>query len=329
MRRFWLGFGAALGLLSVVWLLGVRHQLGVPTGSSRWVFDANQHKTKLAIETPGVRTLIVAGSNAMFGIDSGQIEQLWQRTAINLAVNAGLGLPYILENSKRVARAGDIILLPLEYALILDDGSPNAQIIDYVIARDLDYWRSLSRFTQLQFAAEMAPDRWIEGLRRLPDGPNSNGRYGAHFLDARGDQTHTDKTDQTAADMKAVSQAKIWNYGKRARAERGAWHLLADYASWAKNAGVCVIAIPTVLLKQEKYTYDQDDYIFYTTLAQKMTALGIPYIGSPLDFMYPPSWFFDTDHHLQAWARRRHTSSLVTLLQANALPACPTPQAKK
>ncbi|MBX9901278.1 MAG: hypothetical protein K2Y28_10910, partial [Burkholderiaceae bacterium] len=136
-------------------------------------------------------------------------------------------------------------------------------------------------------------------------------------------------TDQTAADQKAISQAKIWDYGKRARTDRGAWHLLANYASWAKNAGVCVIAVPTVLLKQEKYTQDQDDYIFYTTLAQKITALGLPYVGAPLDFMYPPSWFFDTDHHLQAWARTRHTSSLVTLLQANALPACPTPQPKK
>ena len=42
----------------------------------------------------------------------------WQKPVINLAVNAGLGLPYILDVSHRVARPGDTILMVLNASFL-------------------------------------------------------------------------------------------------------------------------------------------------------------------------------------------------------------------
>ncbi|WP_394779230.1 hypothetical protein [Undibacterium sp.] len=316
-------------LLSSAWVLGVKQQLDAPTQSSRWVYDAYQHKIAAANAVKGPRVLVVAGSNAMFGIDSAQLESYWNRPVINLGVNAGLGLPYILNLSRRVARPGDVILMPLEYALYLDSGEANSQIIDYVIGRDMDYWRSLSYPERLRFAAGMAPERWIQGLRHLPEHAVTSGTYGAHHLDARGDQTHSSAAERTPADVAAVEATKPWSYGARAAAETGGWGLIADYARWAKANHICLVAAPTVLLHYSKYDTDPIEHAFYEALPEKISAAGIPYIGKPKDFMYPPSWFFDTDHHLQDWARKIHTAHLIKLLNPDPRSYCGADQAAK
>lgn len=322
MMKFCLGAIVATLLLTAGWIQGVRAQLGVPTPSSRWVFDANQHKIAAANALSGPRVLVVAGSNAMFGIDSAQLETFWKRPVVNLAVNAGLGLPYILDLSRRVARPGDVILMPMEYALYLDQGKPNGQVVDYVVARDLDYWRSLSRLGQLHFAAVMAPERWVQGLRHLPDGPVTSGTYGAHHLDARGDQTNSAATDQTPANVAAVAAAKAWDYGQRAASDGGGWDLMADYGRWAKANKICLVAVPTVLLHHAKYDTDPLDIPFYAGLPERLRALGVAYAGVPRNFMYERSWFFDTDHHLQDWARKQHTAKLIAQLDPVAENYC-------
>lgn len=322
MKNFWYGAGLAGLFLSAAWLLGMQHQLNVASPGSRWVYDAYQHKLAAADKVSGARVLVVAGSNAMFGIDSRQLENYWQKPVINLGVNAGLGLPYILDVSKRVARPGDIILMPMEYAMYLDEGKPNAQLIDYVLARDPDYWHRLSLYQRILFASGMAPERWIQGFRHLPDPAVTSGTYGAHHLDARGDQTHSSASERSEGDKAAVSAAKSWDYGARASKETGGWSIMAGYAKWAQQHDVCVIAVPTVLLHHDKYDHDPQDRAFYASVPERIKAAGISYVGSPRDFMYPVDWFFDTDHHLQDWARTRHTANLIALLNPDPLSYC-------
>ncbi|MDE2431070.1 MAG: hypothetical protein KGM99_20300, partial [Burkholderiales bacterium] len=66
-----------------------------------------------------------------------------------------------------------------------------------------------------------------------------------------------------------------------------------------------------------------DDIAFYSQLPHRLTALGIPYLGKPKDFMYPSSWFFDTDHHLQSWARARHTQKILQTIGQAPQKYCP------
>jgi len=323
MKKFWLGAAFSLTTLSLIWLVGIGRQISVGTPSSRWVFDAYQLKQASAEQVSGSRVLIVAGSNALFGIDSKIISEYWQRPTVNLGVNAGLGLPYILYKAKQIARPKDIIFLPMEYALFLDEGYPNAQIIDYALARDPPFLRQLNRVRQFQYVISMAPERWVQGLRKPIDSPVVEGTYGAHHLDERGDQTHTSPEEQGDAGRASVAAAKIWNYGERASKENGGWKDIQEFAEWGRANAICMVAAPTVLLRQDKYSLNLTEKNFFTTLPKKIQSLGIPYIGQPSDFMYPSNWFFDTDHHLQDWARIRHTEKLVRLLAKNPLSYCP------
>jgi hypothetical protein len=309
-------------LLTAAWLVGLYSQLGVPTPSSRWVYDAYQHKMAAAKKITGPRVLIVAGSNALFGIDSKQLEAYWHRPVINLAVNAGLGLPYILNISKQLARPGDVILMPMEYGLYLDDGSPNAQIIDQIFARDPAYWQQLPILQRLNFAGSLSPDRWLQGLLHWPDSAVVAGTYGAHHLDARGDQTHSAASDRTPADLAAVKAEKTRHYGVKAQKEKGGWAIIAAYAKWARQQRVCLIAVPSALLYHDHYDQDDQERVFYDSVADKVIAVGIPYVGVPRQFMYPADWFFDTDHHLHNAARKQHTAKLIAILNQDPLSYC-------
>ncbi len=325
MRRFLGGLGGAFLGCTLIWLVGFHLQRDVPTETSRWVFDAQQLKMAAAEAASGPRILVVAGSNALFGIDSAQIEAHWQRPAINLAINAGLRLPYILATSRRIARPGDIILLPIEYGLYLYDGKPSPQIIDYALARDPAYLDSLSLAERFRFALEIAPERWLRGLRVLPDPPVTSGTYGVHHIDRKGDQTHTQASDQTPAEKAEVAAAKPRNYGARARQEIDGWALLADYSRWAKTHNICLIAIPSAFLQQTEYETNPVEHDFYETLPARVRATGIPYYGRPQDFMYAADRFFNTDYHLQAWARTQHTAQLLKLLGPDPTTHCATP----
>jgi hypothetical protein len=321
--KFWIGFFTCLITLSLVWTQGITTQLGTPTPTSRWVFDAYQLKLQAAEQITVPKVLVVAGSNAMFGIDSKQLSEYWQRPTINMAVNAGLGLDYILAQAQKVARRGDILVLPLEYALYLDNGEANSQIIDYVIGRDSAYWNSLTYGQRTQYIVGMAPERWIQGLRKPADSPVTSGTYGAHHLNTVGDQTFSGREHQQEHDRAAIAVAaspkKAWTYGERALQEKGAWDKLRQFAEWSRENQICLIAVPTALLFQDSYRRSSVEQRFYESLPDRVRQLGISYVGQPYDFMYPADHFFDTDHHLQDWARTIHTRKLITLFKASPM----------
>ena len=250
MQRFWCAAILGFVLPTAVWLAGLAAEIGVPTPSSRWVFEAYAKKTRIADATPAPRVLIVAGSSALFGLDSMALSQAWGRPVVNMAVNAGLGLPYILWQARQVARAGDMILLPLEYALFVDDDRPNAQIVDYTLAHDAAYWHALSPWRKARFAAALAPDRWWQGLRHLDDPPITGGLYGGHHIGAAGDQTHTSPADRSPQEAAEVAASRVWDYGARGKTSRGGWPELAAFARWAQSAHVCLVAVPASFLKQ-------------------------------------------------------------------------------
>jgi hypothetical protein len=165
----------------------------------------------------------------------------------------------------------------------------------------------------------MAPERWIQGLRQPIDSPVNSGTYGAHHLDSVGDQTFSGREHQQEHDRAAIAIAaspkKAWSYGERALQENGAWERLSQFSKWAHENQLCLIAVPTALLFHDSYKNSIVERRFYESLPDRVSNLGIPYVGKPFDFMYPADHFFDTDHHLQDWARAIHTQRLIEQLR--------------
>ena len=66
MRRFWLAAGVSFVLATVAWVAGLEAQIGIPTPTSRWVFEAYEKKARVAAATPSPRILIVADAAGRF-----------------------------------------------------------------------------------------------------------------------------------------------------------------------------------------------------------------------------------------------------------------------
>lgn len=325
MQRFWLTAALGFILATVVWLSGLEAELGVPTPTTRWVFEAYRKKDQIAAATPSPRVLVVAGSGALFGLDSEALSRAWGLPVVNMAVNAGLGLPYILWQARQTAHSGDVILMPLEYALFVDDDRPNAQIVDYAIARDTTYWHDLPPWRAAWFAAALSPDRWWEGLRHPGDSPIGSGLYGGFHIGPSGDQTHTTGAERTPQEAAELAASRVWDYGARAETSRGGWPQLAAFARWARAARVCLIAVPPAFLTKARYSTDPVERTFFDDLPARVRRLGIPWFGMPRDFMYPADWFFNTDYHLQDWARREHTSRILSVPGLSPAAICARP----
>ena len=74
-------------------------------------------KHAYADKTKTPRIIFVGGSATAFGIDSKMIEQQMGMPVINMGLNGSLGLEFILNQARYIARPTDIVIVSVEYNL--------------------------------------------------------------------------------------------------------------------------------------------------------------------------------------------------------------------
>lgn len=321
LSSYWLGVAIAIAALSALWLILFAAQLGQPMPETRWMAEAYAIKWARAQSVPSPKVVVLAGSSALFSIDSGLLETAWGRPVVNLGVNAALGLEYLLRTAEPYLKCGDLVLMPLEYPLYQGERRLNAQLIDHVIGQDLAYWRALTWGERLRFIAQLSPARLVAGLRRPMDPrPVGAGLYGGNALDERGDHRRNDWAVLDPAERAAVAAAhaearsKRHTYGHQDRPDAPGWRRLQHFHQRLRAQHITLWMVPPALMDQPSYHQDPIERHYYQTLPQRVRALGIPFFGAPESFMYPPEDFFDTPYHLTAKARTRHTQALLAQL---------------
>lgn len=85
--------------------------------ASKSLLFANRQKDSLLLHTKEPRIIFIGGSNLSFGLNSQRIKDSLNLNPINTAVNAGIGIKYMLENTLQYIKSGDVIILAFEYDL--------------------------------------------------------------------------------------------------------------------------------------------------------------------------------------------------------------------
>jgi hypothetical protein len=316
-RQFGLGLLAAVALALASWVLLLAGQLGRPHPDNLWVEQAYKLKVGAARQRQqSPRILVVAGSGAMFGIDSAQLAAAWGMPAINLGVNAGIGPYFLIDHALPLLGPGDIIIAPLEYPLYTFDGDIGYVFLSYL-------WSHPAILPQLPLLS-VAQAVWTTPLKRVleayPGGSSGapvRGLYGPPNLDANGDQLNSQLAQRNDELHAAAVAAPAEQYGAQARPGALGWGLWRAFAAAAAERGACVIFVPPPLMAKPEYHELQAERRFYRDLPDVAAAEGINYLGDPRDFLYPPEWFFDTNYHLVAEQRRHYTWALVELIGLN------------
>lgn len=314
--------GAMLGslLIVAVWIALVLGQLGRPHPNNVWVEQSYAHKSAIAAELDGPRVLVIGGSSTLFGLDTPLLAELLHRPAVNLGVNAGIGAPHVIANTRDLVRAGDLVLLPIEYGLYNYHRTINQAFLDYSLSHPAvlagepwHFWVRVGWHTSLQ--------RVWQGYRGVPAGFRPEGLYGPQNQNEYGDQLNAALRDRHPDLYAGALHSRVERHGTRFREDGLGWQLWNEFAENLTEQGACVLFVPPAMMERAEYHEDAIESRFYAQLPDHARAVGLPYVGDPRDFFYPVEWFFDTNYHLAEEHRPHHTRALAALVrQAN--PEC-------
>lgn len=102
-------------------------------------------KHKRLADAPSPRMIFIGGSNLLFGLDSKMFEQQTSYHPVNMGLIGGLRLDYIINEIEATLRAGDIVVMSIEYnTLNVDESAEESQVIMGVAAQRLENFRYLS-----------------------------------------------------------------------------------------------------------------------------------------------------------------------------------------
>ena len=318
-RRFLLGL--VLGALVFVggWLALIVGQLGVTSWGTAMTEHFYRPKLARAAEAGAGKILVVAGSTALYAVDSPMLQKTYGRPVVNLGVNAGLLLPTLLAKAKPAIERGDIVLMPLEYRLYNYDGEVNAVLIDYLFSRPEYLWKLPPR-VQARAVARATLRRVVLGYRAMPDGANPPDPA---RLNRFGDMTGTARANRSAEDFAKVREHRVETHGADRPANPAAWSILRDFRDWVRDRGGCVILVPPAFKEEPAYRRDATERRFYDRLPERVREVGLTFIGDPWATMMPEDVFFDTNYHPVDSARDTYTRRIVEALGPDLGAHCP------
>src|SRR5574344_1259647 len=91
-----------------------------PYSSTSLIYGAKQ-KDSLLLNVESTRIIFVGGSNLSFGLNSQMIKDSMGLNPINTAVRASIGLQYMLKNTAKYVKEGDVVVVVFEYKQFLRD----------------------------------------------------------------------------------------------------------------------------------------------------------------------------------------------------------------
>ena len=314
--------GVALGMLAWMglWVGAIWGQLGSPHPDNAWVKGAYEVKAKAVARIQDHhKALLVGGSATMFGVDSALLSEGLGLPVANAGVNAGLGAYVVPREVDRFIAAGDIVVMPLEYRLLLWDGVPSYVTLSWALEHPetLRYWRITSLLNGL----------WSLPFARVQQGYGDSafdaeswsraGPYGPHKLSKFGDQVDTAAKQRTRAQWEAIESLAPERYDELyADTTLG----LDEWAFWWERwqqRGACLVVVPPPFMKVAVYESTQYRE-FFDQIPKRVERRGVTYLGHPSDAFFTVEGMFDTNYHLTAESRRIYTEWLLeTLLSSN------------
>lgn len=290
---------AALGLLIVMtyiilWLIPPKPYL---------VYSSILDKQQRLVNTPAPRLIFIGGSGIALGLDSELIEQKVRRPVLNMGVNAGFGLQYMVEQVKPWVQPGDIVFVVPEYehfygALI--EGDQNllwALRIQPEMVWRLS-WRQL--FHILPQFPVFIQQRAQEIVRTTPDPI-----YNRSAFTWRGDfVNHLDLPSSPLA-LSAIGDGQQVNHK--------ALQLLHDFQhDLAQQGAQAYLVYPAIA--ESFWTFGKNRQVIETLNSMILQQNVMQPLTTPQAAVWPDALFFDTVYHLTRQGRQLRSEMLAERL---------------
>ena len=278
---------------SVMFRLAVLGPTDHTSESARFIYFVDKQKRKIADQVYGPRIILVGGSGAFFSVRAKTLQSQLGIPVINNALQAGLGIDYLLHRERQLLRPGDTVVLFLEYAnySLLNHEWTQA---DYFLPFDLAYFISQPLRIQLELLGKLTPVEYGQRVYDSVFGRHIDGKKTLSALNVYGDLKvnrieNQNKSHQILLDSYIPMKNPVL---KQDNAD-----LIAEFIRWCRRNGINVIAGYPAFLDFPEY-HTGAEKAFFESLGDYYHSLGVPTLGEPSDFMFPKSMFFDTHYHL-------------------------------
>jgi hypothetical protein len=279
---------------------------------ARWVHEALTIKAQIAAETRHPQILVVAGSNALFGVSAKTIQDHYGIPATNLAVNAGLGRDYILAYARTLMKPGDLVVLPLEYELYETENFETT-LAYQLLAHDRAYYAALPPMDKLRLLANIRIADWLKfaGNRIVPDRKLTSG-YQARTLNERGDETNNVKGTVAPELREKLTRQTV----RRFEPTPEAIAALKAFDDYARSIDArTVLAFPNFLAA----SFDATTYELAATLRRSAVQAGLIFVGQPDDRLFDLEHAHDTVYHPNNEGQISSTNILMKQLREAGL----------
>ena len=308
--------GLTFCFCALTFCLLVLFQIGGPTRSSAWVSDLYRIKTEIASSIEEPKLVLVGGSDVLFGINCQTIEAELDVPCVNGGTHAGLDTRYILHAARPWLQPGDTALLSLPYDLYTTTGTLRDILIDYVLAHDPGYLRSLRWTDRIPFFTGVTFARLLEGYEAKvsPPPPDTASRYQAKNLNQYGDETINLQPERAQAFASDIEQLSFRKTNSGYLESSYGMDEIRAFTNWCQQQNVrLLITYPNTLWFDE---YKEDSQkAFFRSIEDFHKSLDVPIVGEYEDFLYDKSMMFDTEYHLNVYGVRKRTKKIIQSLK--------------
>lgn len=288
---------AILVILIGLVLIKISEKISNPNSYEKSTID----KEKRLAEITEPKIIIVGGSNIVFGIDSKRIADSLHRPVVNMGLFASTGLDFILNESIGGVRENDIVIICTEYYMSLEanrkiyigliEGNTNARKYafrsyeDQIINKVFEVQRSINSIAYRILSNKTDP------IHRR-DGFNEEGDLTTHLNQKNEKFSHS--------------------YGVIERDYSKEISRINTFVALAKQRKAVVYYLYPCLSKTAYSTNVKS----IANFERKMnTGLNCSVIGTPKNFVYDDSLFFNTVYHLNKEGRQLRTTQIIEYLK--------------
>ncbi|MEO8577021.1 MAG: hypothetical protein ABI556_09985 [Gemmatimonadales bacterium] len=307
-------------LASIVLLTGaVIGQYDTRAGEDNYL-AAVLEKDRIIRNTPSPKVILVGGSNLAFGIDSKAIQDSLGLNVVNMGLYAKLGLKYMLAQVRPYIRAGDVVLVVPEYDQFYGDfangdNTLNTALLYAPADRIRDLMRSYSvADVVLRPRAENVRRSFLRAVAAAAGKedqffpPDTNPVYNRHSFNQYGDVvSHLGRKGMNPDSIFVKALPPMKDFNKKTLVDLNG---IADEARTQKAHAYFLF--PSYIESSYSINVAAID-----SLQRRLSGdMRIPIVGTPRDFVYPKTYFFDTRFHLNEEGRRIRTQKMIELLRS-------------
>lgn len=268
----------------------------------------DKHKIISDIKQPKI--ILAGGSNIAFGIDSKLIENRIGKRVVNLSIHAGLGLEFILNELKDIAKKGDIIFLSPEYFLS-SEGNYKLKKLTSSYYKNANNYFTNNIFEDLKIHIEKT-------------------RANLHEWDVK-DNTQMDNAELDKNSIKSIYSRNAFNLNgdvishleakkpkeinDREKLKYEYWEgieLINEFNDIAEKNGIKVYFLFP--------NYPNSEFQRNKIAIQKLEIdlkrdLKVRILNKPSDFVYNDTLFYDTVYHLDKTGRIMRTEKFIEIIK--------------